>query len=63
MSNIFCEYVDLDERKEVTLIHNGKRHQDIGQLFIMNFEGTKSSIFVVRFYVWVCFFCLQVYGV
>jgi hypothetical protein len=37
VSNIFYEYVDVDERKESPLIHNGKKHQDMGQLFIMNF--------------------------
>jgi len=37
MSNIFCEYVDVDERKEATLIHDGRKNQDIGHLFIMNF--------------------------
>jgi len=30
---------------------------------IMNFESAKSSMFVVHFYVWMCFVCLQVYGV
>jgi hypothetical protein len=28
VSNIFYEYVDVDERKEATLIHDGRRHQD-----------------------------------
>jgi hypothetical protein len=41
--------VDLDERKDSTLIYNGKRRQDIGQLSIMNFEGAESLMFVVRF--------------
>jgi hypothetical protein len=53
----------MDEREEATLIHDGRRLQNIGHLFIMNFEGTKSPMFIVRFYVWVCFVCLQVYGV
>jgi hypothetical protein len=30
---------------------------------IMNFEGAKSPMFVVRLYVWMCFVYLQVYGV
>jgi hypothetical protein len=46
----------MDERKEATLIHDGRRHQDMGHLFIMNFEGTKILISIVCFYVWVCFF-------
>jgi hypothetical protein len=36
VSNIFCEYVDVDERKEATLIHDGRRGQDTRKLFIMN---------------------------
>ncbi len=30
MSKIFYEYVDVDERKKITLIHDGRRRQDIG---------------------------------
>jgi len=67
VSNIFCEYVDVVERKEATLIHDGGRRQDTGQLFIMNFEGAKSPMSIVRLCVCVCvcvcFLCLQVYGV
>jgi hypothetical protein len=29
VSNIFYEYVDVDVRKEATLIHDGRRHQNI----------------------------------
>jgi hypothetical protein len=36
VSNIFCEYLDVDERREATLIHDDTRRQDTGQLF-MNF--------------------------
>jgi hypothetical protein len=30
VSNILWEYVDVDERKEATLFHDGRRRQDIG---------------------------------
>jgi hypothetical protein len=67
MSNIFFEYLDLDERKEVTLIHNGKIHQDTGQLFIMNSEGTKVRcllfVFVFGCVLFVCkFMVFEVYN-
>ncbi len=43
-------YVDVDERREATLIHDDIRCQNIGQLF-MNFEGVESWMYIV---------CLQV---
>jgi hypothetical protein len=42
VSNIFCEYVDVDERREATLIHDDTTHQDTGQLF-MNFCRCRKS--------------------
>jgi hypothetical protein len=55
--------VDVDERKEATLIHDGIKHQNTRLLFIMNFEGAKSLMSIVCFCVWVCFVYLQIYGV
>jgi hypothetical protein len=43
VSNIFCEYVDVDERREAALIHDDTTRQDTGQLFIMNFCGCRKS--------------------
>jgi hypothetical protein len=55
MSNIFYEYVDVDERKKTTLIHDGIRRQDTAQLFIMKFLGCrKSNIYFL-------FLCLGVF--
>jgi hypothetical protein len=48
---------------EAIIIHDDTRRQDMGQLFILNFAGAKSLMFVIRLCVWVCLVCLQVYGV
>jgi len=48
--------VDVDEKKEATLIHDDIRCQDTEQLFIMNLEGAKNPLFVVRFSVLVFLF-------
>jgi hypothetical protein len=56
-------FVDVDERRKTTLIHDDTRRQDIGQLFIMSFTNIESLMFVVHFYGLVCFVCLQFYGV
>ncbi len=55
--------MDVDESREATLIHDDTRHQNIGLLVIMNFEGVESLMYIVYFCVLVCFVCLQVYGV
>jgi hypothetical protein len=48
--------MDVDENNEATLIHDYTRHQNTQQLFIMNLEGTKNPLFVVRFSILVFFF-------
>jgi hypothetical protein len=55
-----CQTVsmDVDERREATLIHNDTRCQDIGELFIMSFTNIKSPMSIVHFHVLVCFVCL-----
>jgi hypothetical protein len=40
--------MDVDERKETTLIHDDTRCQDIGQLFIMNFVNAKNPMSIVH---------------
>ncbi len=48
----------MNERREATLIHGDIRRPNIGQLFIMNFEGTESVMSIVCFcvLVWFCLF-------
>jgi len=53
----------VDERRETTLIRDDTRHQNTGQLFIMNFEDIENLMSIVCFCVLVCFVCLHVYGV
>jgi hypothetical protein len=55
--------MEVDERREATLIHDDRRCKNNEQLFIMNFEGAESPMCIVCFCVLVCFVCLQVYGV
>jgi hypothetical protein len=50
--------VDVDEKKEATLIHDDIRCQDTEQLFIMNLEGAKNPLFVVLFFCFGVSFCL-----
>ncbi len=52
--------MDVDERREATLIYDDTRRRSSRQLFIMNFESVESSMFIVCFYVLVCFVCLFV---
>jgi hypothetical protein len=40
--------MDVDEKREATLIHDDTRHQNTRQLFIMNFEGAESPMSVVH---------------
>jgi hypothetical protein len=48
--------MDVDERRQATLIHDDIRCQNRKQLFMMNFEGAKSPMFIVCFYVLVVLF-------
>jgi hypothetical protein len=50
--------MDVDERKEASLIHDDTRCQDIGELFIMSFVNVESSMSIVHFCILVCFVCL-----
>jgi hypothetical protein len=62
VSKKFCEYVDVDERREATLIHDDTRHQDTGQLFIMNFCRCRKFDVCCSF-LHLCVVCLfAVYG-
>ncbi len=53
----YYEYVDVDERREATLIHDDTRCQDIGQLFAWIFAGAKSPMFFVCVFGCVLFVC------
>jgi hypothetical protein len=57
--------VDVDERREATLIHDDTRRPNTGQLFIMNFEGAESlmSIFVSVFWCVLFVFRFMVFGI
>ncbi len=57
--------MDVDERREATLIHDDTRRPNTGQLFIMNFEGAESlmSIFVSVFWCVLFVFRFMVFGI
>jgi hypothetical protein len=50
--------VDGDKKSHLNSgLHKMPRYR---QLFIMNFEGIENPMFVIRFFVLVCFVCLFV---
>jgi hypothetical protein len=55
VSNIFYEYVDVDERKESPRIHDGNKTKIWDNCSSWILEGIESPMSVVHFYVWVCF--------
>jgi len=54
--------MDVDEKRETTLIHDDTRCQDTRQLFIMSFANANNPMSIVCFCVLARFVYLQVYG-